>query len=154
MPGRIAGYQGVIGDILRHDSARTNEGIASNGMAADDGAVGPQGGTFFNDGETYLVHLADLGPWVVDVGEHHGRTTEDAVFQGDALVNGDVVLDLAFVADGNVRTDDHVLTDVAVIANLRAGKDVGEVPDLGALADGDVVVDDGGGVDEDIGREG
>jgi len=42
------------------------------------------------------------------------------------------------------------LADVAVLADFRSGKDVGKVPDFGAFADRDMLVNNGGGVDEDV----
>jgi len=133
----------VVGDVFGHDGAGADEGVAANGVAADDGAVGPQGGAALDEGGADLIHLSDFGAGVEDVGEDHGRAAEDAVFQGDTFVDGDVVLNFAFVADDGVWAYYDVLADVAVLADFGAGEDVGEVPDFGALADLDVVVDDG-----------
>ena len=139
----------MVGDIFCHHGAGADEGISADGVAADDGAVGPQGGAFLDEGGADLVHLGDFRPWIVDVGEDHGRAAEDAIFQGDAFIDADIVLNLALVADGDVGTDDDILADVAVLADLGAGEDMGEVPDLCAFADFHIVVDDGGGVDEE-----
>ena len=139
----------MVGDIFGHNRARTDKGITAYRMATDNGAVGAECCAFLDKCGADLVHFTDFRPWVIDVGKNHGWTAEDAVFKGDAFVHGNVVLDLAFIADDSVRTDDDILADVAVFANFGTGKDVGEVPDFGFFANGDVVVNDGGGVDGD-----
>ena len=116
--GGVAEHEGVVGCVAGDDGAGADEGVAADGGAADDGAVGAKRCTVFHKGGTDLVHLADFRPGVVDVGKDHGRTAEDAVFQGDPFVDGDVVLNFAAVADGDIRPDDHVLPDVAVLADI------------------------------------
>ena len=135
LPGGVAGHQGVVGGVLRHYGTGADEGVAADGMAADDCAVGPQSGALFHEGWADLVHLGDLCPWVVDVRKHHGWAAEDTVFEGDTLIDGDVVLNFAFVADDGVWAYYDVLADVAVLADFGAGQDVREVPYFGALAD-------------------
>ena len=118
MPGGIAHYKRMVGDILCDHRPGTDEGILADRVSADDRAVGPQGGTFLHVGRSYLVHFRDLRPRVVDVRENHRRTAENAVLDGDAFINADIVLDLAFAADGHIGTDNDVLADVAVLADL------------------------------------
>ena len=65
--GGVAGHQGVIGDVFRHDGAGADEGVAADGVAADDGAVGPQGGAALDEGGADLVHLADFGAGVEEM---------------------------------------------------------------------------------------
>ncbi len=43
-------HQGVVGDVLRDNGARADEGAAADGVAADDRAVGPQGGAVAESG--------------------------------------------------------------------------------------------------------
>ena len=148
MFGRVAYHQGMVGDILCDYRTGADKGIAADGVAADDGAVGPQGGAFLDEGGADLVHLGDFRPWVEDIREDHRGAAEDAVFQGDAFIDADVVLDLAFVADGDVRADDDILANVAVFADFGSGKDMGEVPDFCALADFCTFIDYGGCVGE------
>ena len=139
-------------NILCDHGAGADEGTAADDVATDDGAVGPQGGAFLHVGGADLVHLSDFSTRVEDVGENHRGAAEDAIFQGDAFIDADVVLELALVAYDGIGADDDVLADVAILADLGAGEDVGEVPDFCAFADGNVVIDDGGGVDEDVGK--
>ena len=141
----------MVGDVPGDDGPGADKGVPADRDAADDGAVGPQGGAPPDDGGPDLVHLRDLRPGVVDVREDHGGAAEDPFLQGNPLVDGDVVLDLAAGADGDIRADDDVLADVAPLAHGGTGEDVGEVPDLRAFADGHPRVDNGGGVDEDVG---
>ena len=149
LSGRVARHQGVIRHIFCHDCPGADEGVTADSMAADDRGVGPDGGTFFDKGGPHLVHLGYFRPWVEDVGEDHRGAAEDAVFDGNAFIDADIVLDFALVPDGGVGADDDILADVAVLADFRAGENVGEVPDFGAFADLDVIIDDGGWVDED-----
>jgi len=140
----------MVGNILCDHSSGTNEGIAADGVAADDRAVGAQGGAALDERGADLVHLSNFGAGVEDVGENHRRATEDAVFQGDTLVDGNVVLDLAASADEGVGADDDVLADVAVLADSGAGEDVGEVPDFGAFADLNFFIHNCSWMNEDV----
>ena len=124
----------MVGDVFRDDRAGTDEGVAADGVAADDGAVSAKCCASFDKGGSHLVHFADFRPRVVDVCENHRWATEDTIFQSDAFVNADVVLDFALVANDCVRADDDVLADVAVLSDFGAGKDVGEVPYLSFFA--------------------
>jgi hypothetical protein len=140
----------VVRNILSHHGTGTDEGVGSNGVSADNSAVGSQGGAFFNENGADLVHFGDFRSRIVDVCEDHGGAAEDAIFQGNSFIGADIVLNLALVANSYVRANYDILADVAVLADLGAGEDMGEVPDLGAFADGHVVVHDGSGVDEDV----
>lgn len=139
----------MIGNILRDDRPSSNKRVFTDGMAADNRAVGPQRGALPDERGPDLVHLPDFCPGVVDIGEDHRGAAEDAVFEGNALVDTYIVLDLASVADGDIRTDHAVLPDIAVLADLGPREDMGEVPDLCTFANFDIVVNDGGGMDED-----
>ena len=88
-----------------------------------------------NQGGSDLVHLSNLGPGVVNIGEDHGRATEDSVFQVDAVIDRDIVLDFAPIPYCDIWSDDHVLADVAIRADPGALKDVGEMPDFRARTD-------------------
>ena len=121
---RVAHHKGVVGNILRNHRTGADKGVAADGDLTDNGAVGTQGGAFLDEGGADLVHLGNLSPGVVDVGEDHGRAAEDAVFQGHAFVDAHVVLDLALVADGDVGSDGDVLADVAVLTDFGAGKNM------------------------------
>lgn len=112
-------------------------------MTADDCAVCPQSGAFFDNCGTDIVHLGDFGSGVVDIGEYHRWPAEYTIFESNAFVNTDVVLDFAFVTDSGVGTDDAVLANVAVLADFRTAQDMREMPDFRFFANSDVVIDDG-----------
>jgi len=116
--GRVAHHQGVIRDVFRYDRTGPDEGITAYGDAADDGAVGTQGGAVLDERGPHLVHLSDFGAGVIDVREDHRWAAKDAVFQGYAFVDANVVLYFALFAYTNVGADDNVLADVAVLANF------------------------------------
>ena len=69
--GRIADHEGMLGNISCHYRTCTDEGVAADGVAANDGAVGSQGGAFSDEGGADLIHPADFRPGVVDVCEDH-----------------------------------------------------------------------------------
>jgi len=97
--GRVADHKGVVGNVFCDHRPRSYEGVFTDGVAADDGAVGPQGGAFPDKGRADLAHLGNFRPWVVDVRKDHRGAAENAVFKGNAFINADVILNLALVAD-------------------------------------------------------
>jgi hypothetical protein len=48
--GGIAHHEGMVWDILGNHRPGADEGVFSDGVAADDGAVGPKSGAFFDKG--------------------------------------------------------------------------------------------------------
>ena len=128
LPGWYTDHQRVSRDILVDDCARTDEGELADGDAAHDGAVGTQRGAALDQGVAVFVFAFDERARVVDVGEHHARAAEHALFQGDVVVHRDVVLHLALVADDDLVADEDVLAQGHALADAGAGADVGEVP--------------------------
>lgn len=144
LAGGHADHQGVGLDVLVDDGARANEGVFADGDAADDGAVGAQGGALFDQGVAVFVLALDQRAWVVDVGEHHAGTAEHPLFQGDVVIDGDVVLDLAAVADDDLVADEDVLPQGHPGADAGAAADVDKMPDAGTFANLGAGIDDGG----------
>lgn len=130
LAGRVAGHEGVVGNVFGDHSACADEGVTPDGVAADDCAVGAKGCSFFYQCWSHLIHFADFRSWVDDVGKNHRWAAEDTIFEDDTFINADVVLDFAFVAYFGIGADDDVLADVAVFTDLGTGEDVGEVPDF------------------------
>jgi len=98
----------MIRNVSSDHGPSPHKGIAADGHAADDGAVGPQGSAFLDEGRAHLVHLGDFCPWIVDISKDHRWAAEDTVFEGDAFIETDIVLDFAFVADrGIVRNGER-----------------------------------------------
>ncbi len=60
-------------------------------MAADDGAVGPQGSAFLDEGGADLVLLGDFRAGVLDVPKDAGGAAEDAILQDNAFIHADPV---------------------------------------------------------------
>ena len=154
LSGRVTGHKRVIGHIFCHDCSCADKSIAADSMAADDGAVGPQGSTFPDKGWANLIHLADFRPGIVDVCENHGRPAENAVFQCNTFIDTDVVLYLALVADYGIGTNNNVLADITFFADFRSGQNMREVPDFCVLADFHIVINDGSRMDKGILGEG
>lgn len=142
--GGDADHQGVVGYVTVDDGTGTDEGVTSDGDAANDGAVRAQSRALLDQRGTVLVLARDGGSWVVDVGEDHARPAEDVVLEGDVVVHRDVVLHLDVVADLDAVADEYVLAERALLADTGAATDVHPVPDAGALAYGGAFIDDGG----------
>ena len=144
MPRRHAHHQGKVGHVLLHHGAGSHKGVAPDGGAANDGAVGAQRGALPDEGAAVFV-LAGYGRTrVVDVGKDHARAAENVVFERHGVVDADVVLDLDVVADDDIVADEDVLPQRAAFANAGARADVDPVPDAGVCADLRAFVDDGG----------
>lgn len=141
---RHADHQGVGLDVLVDDGARADEGVFADDDAADDGAVGAQGGALFDQGVAVLVLALDQRARVVDVGEHHAGAAEHALFQSDVVIDGDVVLDFAAVADDDLVADEDVLAKGYPGTDAGAAADMDEMPDARSFADLRAGIDDGG----------
>src|SRR5262249_29767995 len=115
---------GVIWYVLCHHRSGTDEGIASNGDATDDGAVSPQSGAALHECAFDFVHATDLAARIDDVCKDHRRAAKDGVFERHAFVNRDIVLDLHLVADADVGTDHDVLANPTIPADSRPPEQV------------------------------
>ncbi|MNR18484.1 hypothetical protein D3C85_1352160 [compost metagenome] len=146
LPGRHADHERIGRHVLVDHGASADKGVFAHGVAADDGAIGPQRRAALHEGAAVFVLARDGRAWVVDIGEDHARPAEHIVFQGHRVIDADVVLDLDVVADGHVVADVDVLAQRAVFADRRLCADVHPVPDAGAVADAGALVDDRGGV--------
>ena len=141
-PSGIPDDKSEVRHIFGYDGACADEGKPSDCNTAEDRRVGPEGGAFLDQG--FFVELgADLGifaPGVGDVGENHGRTAENVIFEGHAFIYGNIVLNFNEIADDDVVPDVDILAENAVAADAGAALDVGKMPDFGAFADLDIVV--------------
>lgn len=131
---RHSGHQGIGFDIAVDDGAGGDKGIFSHGNAADDGAVGAQGGAFFDPGGAVFAFARNGGTRVVDICEDHARAAEDVVFEGYGVIDADVVLHLDVVADHHIVADEDVLAEGAPLANACTAGNVHPVPDAGVVA--------------------
>ncbi len=142
--GGNADHQGVIGYVTVDDGTGTDKGIASDGDAANDGAVSAQGRALLDVCRTVLVLARYGGARVVDVCEDHARTAKDVVLEGDVVIDRDVVLHLDVVADLDAVADEYVLAERAFLADTGTATDMHPVPNAGVLAYGGAFIDDGG----------
>jgi len=120
----------MVRNIFGDHRSCANEGVSSNGVAADDGGIGTQGGAVLDQSGTDLIHFSNFGPGIIDIGKDHRRATEDTILQGHPRKNRNIILYLAFIPSGHLRADDHVLADIAILADFGTGEDGGEIPDL------------------------
>ena len=139
----------MIRNILGHYRTGANKCISANGYSADDGTVGAKGGALFHQCGSDFLHPRDMRTGVVDIGEDHGRSTEDLLLlNGHSFVDRDIVLNLTSIAYLNVGTDNNILTNITVFPYLRALENVREVPNLSAGADGTALINNRTRVEE------
>src|SRR4029077_11221165 len=75
-----------------------------------------------------------MAPRVDYVGEHHGRSAEDVVFQLDTRIHRHIILNFYVVADHHTGTYHHILSEIARLPDACTGHDVRKMPDDGAVA--------------------
>lgn len=129
LPGRDSRQQGKRLHIPRHDSTGSDEGIAANLTAADNGAVSAESSATPHARIPIGVLAADGRTRIVDVSEDNARAAEDLVLKEDAVIDRYVVLNLDAMADARMATDVDVLPQRTTLTDLRACADVSPVPD-------------------------
>ncbi len=146
MPGRNPNHQCIGRHILVDYCSCAYEGKLANGDTADDGAVGAERGTLLHQGVSIFALALDQRTRVVDVGENHTRTAEDACLERDVVIHRDVVLNLAVIADQHLVADEYVLPQGYTFADPGAGAYVDEMPDARTFADLCAFIDDSAGM--------
>ncbi len=144
---RHADHQSVGGHVFVDNGTGPHKSVFANGGAANDGAVGPQSGTFFDEGVAVFAFTLDKRAGVIHVGKHHAGAAENALFQCDVVVNTDVVLHFAVVTNHDLVTNKHVLTQRNAFSYAGATTYVHKMPHTGAFANLRAFVHDGAGVD-------
>ena len=125
----------MVRNVGGDDGAGSDHRPFAHRMSADDGAVGSEAGSAFDEGLfIYAVHR-EGGAWNAHVGKDAGRSAKNIVFEFDALIDGDVVLDAASVADPDSRTYVDILPERTVPSDDCAFLYVAEVPDFRAIAE-------------------
>lgn len=132
--------------ILVDDRASTDEGIFTNGNAADDGAIGAKRRALFYQRIEVLVLALDQRTRIIDIGEDHAGATEYALFQRDIVVDRNIVLDLTAVADHDFVAHEHILTERNADTDAGARANMDKVPDTGVFTDLRALIDDRAGV--------
>jgi hypothetical protein len=91
--------------------------MATDAMAADHRAIGPQRGAALHHGLAEFILARHGRAGVHHVGEHRAGATEDIIFKGHALINGDVVLDANVRADADIPPYVYSLSKRRVTSN-------------------------------------
>lgn len=139
---RHAHHQRIGRYVAVDDRAGADEGVFTHGVAADDGAISPQGRATLDQRVAIFVLTGDATAGVIDVGKDHAWAAENVVFQRDVVVHRHVVLHLHVIADHHLVADKHVLTKGAIPADNRLAADMNPMPDAGVFADLGAFVDD------------
>ena len=105
LAARDADHESVGFDVFIDHSTGADEGVLANRDAADDGAVGAESDTCFDEGVSVFVFACDERAGVVDIRKNHAGTAKDPVFEYDIVVEGDVVLDFAVVTNRKRSTN-------------------------------------------------
>lgn len=129
-------------------SARSDECVFAYHRAADNGAIGAQGGPSAHQSVAVLAFAADGRAGIVDVGKNHTGAAKHVVFDFDPIVYRDVVLDFDVVADHDAISDKYVLAKRTASANVRARAYMHPVPDPAAITNMRARVYDGAWVDD------
>ncbi len=150
--GGHAHHQGIGLNIFINYRAGPDKSKFTNSDATHYGAVRAERGALFDQSVTVLVFALNQRTRVIDVGEDHAGAAEDSFFERYVVVNRDVVLDFAVVADDDLVADEDVLAERYALADFGAAANVGPVPDATAFPDLCAFVNDGSGMDSDVGH--
>ena len=125
--GRIAGYYGVVRDILDDDAAGAYDCAGADGDAAEDSGVGADGSALFDHRRDYRPVFFGLkpagfagGPGVAVVDEHHTVADKNPVFDGHALADKGVAGYFAVLADEGLFLDFHKRTNPGAVIDPAA----------------------------------
>ena len=124
----IAIDQSIVRDIFGDHRASTYESISANIIAADDGSIGTNGGSLFDQSGLEFVLAGYLTPGVNNIGESAGGTAEDIILQGYSLKDRDTVFNLDIVPYLYPFANKDILPNNTVLANSHLGHDVAKVP--------------------------
>src|SRR5262245_17941140 len=149
---RVSHHEGVRDHVLGDHRARANQGMVTDTMAADDGAVGAQRRAPLHVSGHVLSLADDVASGCLDVGKYRGGAAKNIVFERAAIVDTDVVLNFDVMAQANRTGDEGILADVAILADLGTGHNMGEMPDPGAPPNATRDIDAGRLVNQDLGK--
>ena len=138
--GRHPGHQRIIWHIVRDHGTGGDEGRLPDRMAADNGTVGTQRGSLFDQGLGIYAMHREMSPRRDHIGEHATGATEDIVLNLHPFINRDVVLDTDTIADSDIVAYIDILAKRAMATDTGTFLDVAEVPYLGVIANKDIVV--------------
>ena len=115
--------------------------MPSDGVAANDGAVGSQRGPFLDQCALVLA----IG-WAIQSGHQHigkdtTRSEEDVVFNLHTFIDRHIILDTDTIADVDIGANIDILSQRAVLSKHSTFLDMTEMPYLGAFAQSDALID-------------
>ena len=142
LAGRHTHHQSVVRHIFGDHCTRTNHRPSADGVSADDGRVGSDGGSHAD--QRFFITCRALGifcPRGQIIGEHHRRSAENIVLQLDPFIDGNVVLHLDAVADADVACNIDILPKGAVFPDDRSALQMAKIPYFCILSDGHTGVD-------------
>lgn len=115
--------------------------MPTDGVAADDGAIGSQRGPFLDQRALILTLSGTIQPRHQHIGKHTTWSEKHVVFYLNTLVNRNIVLYSYSIPYLDIGTDVDVLSQRAVLSKHSTFLDVAEMPHLGALAQSDALID-------------
>jgi len=143
-------HQGEGGNIFGNHRSGTDHAMLAQGIAADDGGIGTDGRTSFDQRRNPKLSSA-LGkqrPRGKVIGKNAGGTAKNPLLQSYPTVDGDVVLELAVVADKDITADEAVLPNAAPLAKSGTAGNMAEVPHLRTIANNYIGIDNTGRMNE------
>jgi hypothetical protein len=135
-------------DVFRHDTSGGHKGKLPKVNAADDGAIGTEGGSASDHGGLEFGLSRQERSGKANVREDATGAHKHVIFQSDSLVDGDVVLDANASPDVNIVCDVHILAEDAAFANVGTRRHMAKMPDARGGSNVTALVHDGRGVDE------
>src|SRR5690554_2708167 len=148
MPGRITHHQGIGGHTAGDDRPCSYKGVVANFNAANNGGVGPDGGTLADFGRPVLMFAGNGAAGIEHIGKNSRGPHKTIVLTYHALVGRNVVLHFYVVAQYHAGGHHNVLTETAIASDATAGYQVAKVPDARTGANFTIFIDYGRLVDE------
>ena len=139
--GGNACHKGIVGNIAGDNGSGGYEGGTTNSVTADNGAIGTERRSLFNQGLGIYSMNGEMGTGRSDIGEHTRRTAEHIVLNFNALIHRNIVLYANAIADAHIIADVDILTQTATTAKDGSALDMTEMPYLGAIAYRDSIID-------------
>lgn len=128
--GGDASHEGVVGNILCDDGTGSDKGTATDGMTANNCAVGTERGSFTDERLGIDAMYGEVGARRGDVREDTGRTAEDIILYLHTVIDRHVVLDTNTVADANLACYIDVLTKGTVLPYHSTTLHMAKMPNL------------------------
>src|SRR5262245_13391603 len=113
---RVSHDKSMVRNVLGNHRTRSDQSIAPDCNATQDGGIGADRRTSFYERSPQLSHPRNLAARVRYVRKDHRWSAEHIVLEGHSFVYGNVVLNLHAIADQDIRSHHHVLPDLALFS--------------------------------------